>query len=242
MWKKWGFGGNLSHREGSWSLGGGEGGRSAGTPEALRAGAADLEPKRGARTSSHQGAQLPAGAPTRAPPFPSGPRPLSTHPERPAPLLHCPGRPGRRSRLGARVCGRTACRRCPRRAERGGRGDGTVRLRGLCPPFSGPLPALSGAGEGGREGGEVTLFQRNRESPRDAPPRPPPPPGALPRRQFGHFRYAALWGPQLGDKRAEVLPWGRGDSLVRGGAQFKIRSSALVIGTVQETEQGLGKL
>lgn len=128
-----------------------EGGRSAGTPEPLRAGAADLEPKRGARTPSHQGAQLPAGAPTRANP---------ALPQRPSPPLHSPGAartPSSVSRaagapLASRGQGLWAHGLSAVPAEgRARRARGWVRLRGLCPPFSVPLPALSGAGEGGKE-------------------------------------------------------------------------------------------
>lgn len=217
-------------------------GRSAWTPEALRWGrgagarAADQEPKRRARASSLQGAQPPAGAPTHAPPRPSpaGPRPLSPYPERPSPLLHWPGRPG--APLASSGPGSVAGR-----PVGGARGEPSTEGAGMGPP-SWPLPALSGAGGGGREGGEVTLSQRNRESPRDAPPRPLLPSArcAAPTAVWALPLRGAL-GTTTRGREGQSPALGKGDSLVRKEPPFKIRSSTLVIRTVQEIKQGLGK-
>lgn len=159
------------------------------------------EPGRPAsKARSHQLA--PRHTPRPALPQPAlAPSPLTR--SGPHPCFTGPGGRARRSRLRGQGPWPVGLSAVPA-GSRARRARRWVRLRGLCPPFPGR------EGEGGKE--VKSRFPSGTgkvpETPRRAPSSPPL--GALPRRQFGHFRNAALWGPQHGDKRDRVLPWGRG--------------------------------
>lgn len=191
--------------------------------------------RRGARSSAGGG----GGPGTSARSCPLAPRhtPAAPRPS-PAPLAPSPltrsgltpsrsRRPGRRSRLRGQSLWPDGQSRCPPRAERGGRGDGSAS-GASARPFR---------GGGGRGGGEVTLFQRNQESPRDAPPRPPLHP--QPRRAAPTAVWALPLRGALGPQRGQG---GQSPALGKGGTPFKIKASTLVIRTVQEIKQGLGTL